>query len=451
MISHTNAVRLLSLLSLALPSWGLPQTFNSSPGANRYVTSASNTTVPASTGAIAPTPTDSGFLRGVNIGGWLVLEKWMTGDVFTGAGADAADEFNFDSTYGAADALEKHWSTWFTEADVQTLKSYGLNAYVLICSRLPIDGVLLTVSRLRIPIGFWAYDNTGTPYLKGADAYLEKAIGWARAAGMKVWIDCHGQPGSQNGFDNSGHAGAILWQQGNNLEQSVSVLATMAQKYGSTQYADTVIGLELVNEPLSDNGNTFDTTVQFAKDAYKAVRDVATNPNLMIVMHDAFRGPNAWTDTAASLGPKGAFGIDTHIYQVFSDDDKKLDQASHISKACSKSSELSSSNAIAPTFVGEWSAATVICVYPDGTTTAGSECNVDGCQCQGDPIESWNEQMVEQTGKYVEAQLDTFEENSSGYFFWSWGGPGPWGFKSAVEKGVIPNPVTSRKYSKQCA
>ncbi|MCJ1428342.1 exo-1,3-beta-glucanase [Sticta canariensis] len=393
---------------------------------------ASNTTIPASTGAPAFTPTDTGFLRGVNIGGWLVLEKWMNGDVFTGAGADAADEFNFDSTDGAAEALDRHWSTWFTEADVQTLKSYGLNA-------------------LRIPIGFWAYDNTGTPYLKGADAYLEKAIGWARSAGMKVWIDCHGQPGSQNGFDNSGHAGAVRWQQGNNLEQSVAVLTTMAQKYGSTQYADTVIGLELVNEPLPESGNNFDTTVQFAKDAYKAVRDVATNPDLMVVMHDAFRGPNSWTNTATSLGPKGAFGIDTHIYQVFSDDDKNLDQAAHISKACSRSSELSSSNAIAPTFVGEWSAATVICVYPDGTTTAGSECNVDGCQCQGDPIDSWNEQMVEQAGKYVEAQLDTFEANSSGYFFWSWGGPGPWGFKSAVEKGVIPNPVTSRKHEKQCA
>lgn len=54
----------------------------------------------------------------------------MNGDVFTGAGADAADEFNFDSTDGAAEALDQHWSTWFTEADVQTLKSYGLNAYV---------------------------------------------------------------------------------------------------------------------------------------------------------------------------------------------------------------------------------------------------------------------------------------------------------------------------------
>lgn len=77
-----------------------------------------------------PISGDNEFLRGVNIGGWLVLEKWMNGDVFSGAGAGAADQWTFDSTDGAAQALDRHWSSWFTEADVQSLKSYGINAYV---------------------------------------------------------------------------------------------------------------------------------------------------------------------------------------------------------------------------------------------------------------------------------------------------------------------------------
>lgn len=400
-----------------------------------------------------PISGDNEFLRGVNIGGWLVLEKWMNGDVFSGAGAGAADQWTFDSTYGAAQALDRHWASWFTEADVQSLKSYGINAYVVFVSSSSFYFNLqhwLTQSRLRIPIGYWAFDNAGTPYLKGADAYLEKAIGWAKAAGIKVWVDLHGLPGSQNGWDHSGHAGEMAWQQGDNLQHSTDVLVTVAKKYGAMEYAGTVVGLELVNEPQSSNGNNFETTKQWAKDTYKAVKAVAANPNLMVVMHDAFRGPNSWTDTATSLGPRGAFGIDTHIYQVFSDEEKTLDQAAHISRACGKSQDLSSANAIAPTFVGEWSAATNICVNPDGSTMAGTSCSVYGCQCQGDPIESWNERMVEQVGRYVEAQLDTFEASSSGYFFWSWGGPGPWGFKQGIENGTIPNPVTSRKYEKQC-
>src|SRR2546423_11215730 len=85
------------------------------------------------------------------------------------------------------------------------------------------------VDSIRIPIGFWAYDNAGTPYIKGADAYLEKAIGWAKAAGIRVWIDLHGCPGSQNGFDNSGHAGAVEWQRGDNINRTINVLTTMAQ------------------------------------------------------------------------------------------------------------------------------------------------------------------------------------------------------------------------------
>jgi glucan 1,3-beta-glucosidase len=147
----------------------------------------------------ASTPT---FIRGVNLGGWLVLEKWMDSDAFTGAFSDAIDQWTFDSTPGAADALMTHWNSYYTEGDIKTIAATGINA-------------------LRIPIGFWAYDNSNTPYIKGADVFLERALGWAKNANMKVWIDCHGSPGSQNGFDNSGHAGLVDWQQSENLANSI--------------------------------------------------------------------------------------------------------------------------------------------------------------------------------------------------------------------------------------
>ncbi|KAH0538242.1 hypothetical protein FGG08_005161 [Glutinoglossum americanum] len=387
------------------------------------ITSPPNSTEPYITGP-------PGFLRGVNVGGWLILEKWMNPDVFSGTSVE--DEFTLSQDVpDAASRLQNHWQTFFTEADVQKLSAAGINA-------------------LRIPIGFWAYDNAGTPYIKGADEYLEKAIGWARNAGMKVWVDCHGQPGSQNGFDNSGHAGAVDWQKDNNIQRSINVLKTMATKYGGQQFADTVVALELVNEPISWGDNDIDTTKQFAIDAYHAVKAAATNKDLMVVMHDAFVGPGSWTGFPAQLNSNGLFGIDTHLYQVFVDEDKKLNQAQHIQKACGWSSNLASANKVMPTFVGEWSAGTVICVNPDGSTTAGDSCSTPGCQCQSANMDSWNENMITQIRKYVEAQLDTFEQNSSGYFFWSFGAPWAWGFLEGIEKGFIPNPVTSRKYPNQC-
>lgn len=93
----------------------------------------------------------------------------MDGDLFSGDFASAVDQYTFDSIPGAEAALQTHWETFFTESDIATIAATGINA-------------------LRIPIGFWAYDNTNTPYIKGADKYLELAIGWARDHGMKVWV-----------------------------------------------------------------------------------------------------------------------------------------------------------------------------------------------------------------------------------------------------------------------
>jgi aryl-phospho-beta-D-glucosidase BglC (GH1 family) len=53
---------------------------------------------------------------------------------------------------------------------------------------------------VRIPIGYWAYDVApGEPFIQGQHNYLLKAISWAQAYNIKVIIDLHGAPGSQNG------------------------------------------------------------------------------------------------------------------------------------------------------------------------------------------------------------------------------------------------------------
>ncbi len=68
------------------------------------------------------------------------------------------------------------------------------------------------LNHVRLPIGFWAYDvSGGEPYIQGQAEYLDRAIGWAGNHGLKVLIDLHGAPGSQNGFDNSGRRGSELW------------------------------------------------------------------------------------------------------------------------------------------------------------------------------------------------------------------------------------------------
>ena len=59
----------------------------------------------------------------------------------------------------------------------------------------------MIVNHVRIPIGWWSVvPIPGNPYVVGAYGYLAKALGWAETHGLKVMIDLHGAPGSQNGI-----------------------------------------------------------------------------------------------------------------------------------------------------------------------------------------------------------------------------------------------------------
>jgi glucan 1,3-beta-glucosidase len=41
--------------------------------------------------------------------------------------------------------------------------------------------------------------------------YFLKAIGWARKYGLRINLDLHTMPGSQNGYNHSGKLGTVNW------------------------------------------------------------------------------------------------------------------------------------------------------------------------------------------------------------------------------------------------
>ena len=73
------------------------------------------------------------------------------------------------------------------------------------------------INQLRIPVGYWIFDvieNEPFPEPSKNDEhkqrfYLRRLVKWADDLGLKVLIDLHAAPGSQNGFDNSGRMGPI--------------------------------------------------------------------------------------------------------------------------------------------------------------------------------------------------------------------------------------------------
>lgn len=157
---------------------------------------------------------------------------------------------------------------------------------------------------------FQKYDND--PYIQGAADYLDKAIVWARNSGLKVWIDLHGAPGSQNGFDNSGHRintpsspGAIGWGSNDTVKQTLEVLGMMSTRYLAQNNSDVVVALELLNEPLATSLSDVNILKQFYKDGYGEAKSANSQygTNTAVVIQDAFETSSFWNDV---LSPSDA-------------------------------------------------------------------------------------------------------------------------------------------------
>ena len=104
----------------------------------------------------------AGKWRGVNLGGWLVLEKWITPSVY--AGVQAADEYTLCEALGktkASERLKRHRETWVTAEDFDWLKARGINA-------------------VRIPVNYGVAEEN-PPFITGMDT-----LDWAFRTAQKA-------------------------------------------------------------------------------------------------------------------------------------------------------------------------------------------------------------------------------------------------------------------------
>jgi glucan 1,3-beta-glucosidase len=306
---------------------------------------------------------------------------------------------------------------------------------------------------VRIPIGYWAFNPLpGDPYVQGQEAYLDRALGWIQDNGLKAWIDIHGAPGSQNGFDNSGLRDSLQWQQGDNVDWTLGVVGYVASKYGNGNWTNVVDGIELVNEPLGPSLN-MNGIVQYYEDGYATLRHTGSVTN--VVIHDAFmqigyynnlmQVPNYWNVV-----------LDHHEYQVFSVGQLQLSGQGHVQAACQLGSSLSSENLWR--VVGEWSGALTDCtpllngIYR-GARYDGTYENSDPIgSCQGiNDISTWSDQKKQETRQFIEAQMDAYEQGM-GWIFWCYKTENTieWDVRQLIANGLFPQPLSDRQYPNQC-
>ena len=133
-------------------------------------------------------------IRGVNLGGWLVLEPFITPSLFESykPSEGVVDEWSLCEILGPQEAhrvMDEHYRTFVTEQDFQKMRDAHID-------------------HVRIPIGYWALKGekgTKEPFVEELSwKYLLLGLQWARKYGIRAMVELHGAPGSQNGWNHSG-------------------------------------------------------------------------------------------------------------------------------------------------------------------------------------------------------------------------------------------------------
>ncbi|MDF2698941.1 MAG: hypothetical protein K0Q49_497 [Haloplasmataceae bacterium] len=331
-------------------------------------------------------------IRGVNLGGWFVLEKWMKPDLFEGV--TGPDETVFcKEKPNAKEVLEKHWQNFITESDFAFLNKCGLNS-------------------VRLPIPWWAFEECN-PYFSCV-TYIDKAMDLAKKYQLKVLLDLHTAPGCQNGFDNGGVTGVIDWPKSQtNIDLTVRILEKIAKRYSSHE---ALWGIELLNEPHW----TIDLNLlqKFYLEGYQAIRKHLKNQ--VIVFHDGFRPDDeSWVNFFKNNQLENV-AFDLHLYQCFNHEFADMKIEGHIHVALNRSVLVNKISQFVRVIVGEWSLGLHELVFNN--------------------MDEFNKKVC--LTMYANAQLHSFEKGF-GFYFWSYkierNSHLGWDFKRLVDAGIFPN------------
>lgn len=324
-------------------------------------------------------------LVGVNLGGWLVLERWMTPAVFEGT--EAQDEYTFMQTPGSKLRLRQHQKTFITEQDFIWMRDHGVNI-------------------VRIPVGYWILEGDH-PYVASIGR-LDWAFAMCQKYNIQVVLDIHGLPGSQNGRDHSGKIGARAWLNNPaNKQKGLNATLALARRYAN---APALWGIQVVNEPFPGLFNF--ALRRYYNRAYNGLTQIVP-PYIRIIFSDAFT-PRLMSAALYSLVAHPAV-MDIHWYHfggpwLFARPRLWLLATRWHGRLITA---LKHWNGI---IVGEWSgcyAQRIFDKYPVALHPA----------------------MV---ARSVHAQMKAYE-TADAWFYWSYKTeqPGVWNFRSLVDDGIV--------------
>ncbi|KAF8968627.1 glycoside hydrolase superfamily [Flammula alnicola] len=341
--------------------------------------------------------------RGVNLGSWFVLERWIADEPFQCAKAPAQSDLDVAHGQRAKQILEHHWDAWIQEEDWKWIAARGINS-------------------VRIPIGYYHLCGIDPTVLHGTDFQpfhevysgawqrITQAIQRAASYDIGVLIDLHAAPGKQN---NDSHAGtsdkANFFNDPHNQKHTIHFTNSFDPPLLN------IIGIELINEPCPPSDHALQTWY------------------------------SAYADFISHLPTSSALTVlDHHLYRCFTSSDISASAEDHARSLADPSATTPRMLASAAEKAGRAGGGIVIGEW-SGALNPGSLRGVPGEQ-----------------KSYVNAQLNLFERVCAGWFFWTYKKQHPgdtgWSFRDAVERnifpsfvGIKPRTLTQEEYDAQKA
>mmetsp|Transcript_16937 Transcript_16937/g.36962 ORF Transcript_16937/g.36962 Transcript_16937/m.36962 type:complete len:581 (+) Transcript_16937:94-1836(+) len=310
------------------------------------------------------------WVRGVNIGGWLIMERyitpytfavtschvrgdlcWYPGQVNAPPNAELCDIYRCEpileeNVFGTIDYPMDEYTLWKSfgenvEAAENWLK-YHLENFITEEDIIAVKKSGAT--HVRIPLPHWILqtqeevDASGQVWIVG-DRWeaFRRVVKWSRTHGLEVWPDIHTARGSQNGFDNSGRQYEAIscrrWSDNStHVEESLDVVRQVTQAIADENMQDVVTGFGLLNEPFKDCD--LDVYFEFVEQGFEIVRE-NLGRNAHVYVSDLFQ-PGLFNTGSWWLDPAKYHGtyLDTHYYQVFAETTRAISPRQHIALTC---------------------------------------------------------------------------------------------------------------------
>jgi endoglucanase len=211
-------------------------------------------------------------LRGVNLGGWMLIEDYMIGLPWTEW--KIREQFRRvlgEQSYRAF--FDAYADSYITDADIAFLARQGFTF-------------------VRLPFNYRHFESDLAPgqWIESGFRQLDRVVELCRKHNLWVLLDLHAAPGAQARDQNAGSAygETYLWSYKEFMDRTAALWKEIARRYRGDA---TIAGYNLLCEPVTDNVPRLN---DFYANVIRAIREV--DPDHLIVL-DA----NRWARDISSL------------------------------------------------------------------------------------------------------------------------------------------------------